>query len=99
MGEAVVGTGNFLHAYCAAACMLNELQRRGRQKYIDLNKRFLAEVEKGATWEALQPLINEMKLLAVYLQQIPGITEVLVPEPGNKKQPSDTAADLEEPIL
>lgn len=51
--------------------MQKELVAKGRMKYIELNRLFLQEVEKGTSWEELQPLLEEMKSLAIYLQYIP----------------------------
>jgi hypothetical protein len=73
-----------------------ELLNRGRLKYIDLNKKFLEEVEKGTSWEQLQPLVDEMKGLAVYLQQIPTTTEIIIPAKHTKLS---EATDLEEPLV
>jgi hypothetical protein len=74
--------------------MKSHLLDRGRLKYIDLNRRFLKEVERGSSWEELHPLVEEMKSLAIYLQQIPtSIEELSVPE--ETKQASSEAADLE----
>jgi hypothetical protein len=55
--------------------MKSQLLDKGRLRYIDLNKKFLEEVEKGTSWEALHPLVEEMKSLAIYLQHIPTTTE------------------------
>jgi len=74
--------------------MKSALMDRGRLEYINLNKRFLEEVEKGTRWEDLQLLIEKMKSLAIYLQQIPTSTEVIAPQDISKTQ---EAADLEEP--
>lgn len=35
-----------------------------QDKFIELNKRFMDEVEKGATWSELRWLLDEMKELA-----------------------------------
>lgn len=76
--------------------MKSALVNRGRLEYINLNKRFLEEVEKGTRWEDLQVLIDEMKSLAIYLQQIPTSTEII--QPSDKAKP-EAAADLEEPLV
>jgi hypothetical protein len=61
--------------------MNQDLLNKGRQQYIRLNKQFLDEVEKGTSWEELQPVVEQMKTLAVYLQQIPRTSEVIIPTP------------------
>lgn len=55
--------------------MNSELLNRGRLEYINLNKKFLQLVELGTSWEELQPLMDEMKSLAIYLQRIPSSTD------------------------
>jgi hypothetical protein len=40
----------------------------------DLNKRFLAEVEKGAEWVEVKYIIEEMKEVAKELDHVPVIT-------------------------
>lgn len=77
--------------------MKRALLERGRLEYINLNRRFLEEVEKGTPWEELQLLIEEMKSLAIYLQQIPTSTEILAPKKDEAMPPQ--AADLEEPAV
>jgi hypothetical protein len=54
--------------------MQKELVIRGRMKYIELNRKFLQEVENGTSWEELQPLLEEMKSLAIHLHYIPVAT-------------------------
>jgi hypothetical protein len=76
--------------------MNGELLNRGRLKYIDLNKRFLEAVETGTSWEDLQPLVEEMKSLAIYLQQIPTTTEIIIPAKHTKL---NEATDMEEPLV
>lgn len=57
--------------------MKSMLQQKGREEYARLNKLFLDAVEKGASWDELQPLIDQMKSLAIYLQEIPSTLESL----------------------
>ncbi len=57
--------------------MQQELVARGRMKYIELNRKFLQEVENGTSWEDLQPLLEEMKSLAIYLHYIPVSTATM----------------------
>jgi hypothetical protein len=61
--------------------MNQDLLNKGRQQYIRLNKQFLDEVEKGTSWEELQPVVEQMKTLAVYLQQIPRTAGEIIPTP------------------
>jgi hypothetical protein len=35
-----------------------------QEKFIELNKQFMTEVENGATWNDLRSLIDEMKAIA-----------------------------------
>lgn len=78
--------------------MSREMLERGRLKYIELNKRFLAQVENGGSWESLQPLVEEMKSLAVYLQQIPTATEIIIPV-KQLKPTADPAIDTGNPSV
>jgi len=57
--------------------MQKELVLRGRMKYIELNRKFLQEVENGTSWDELQPLLEDMKSLAIYLHYIPATTAAL----------------------
>jgi len=44
---------------------MNRLVRTDdQQKFIELNKRFMSEVENGASWSELRWLIEEMKEIA-----------------------------------
>jgi hypothetical protein len=38
---------------------------------IELNQKFLAEVERGAGWKELQPLLAKIKLIAKGLDHMP----------------------------
>ena len=75
--------------------MKSELLNKGRLEYINLNKKFLQLVEDGASWVELQPLIEEMKSLAIYLQHIPSNTqETDIPSPTNiNRQSADLRTD------
>ncbi len=76
--------------------MESELLNRGRKKYVNLNKKFLQLVEDGTTWEELQPLIDEMKSLAIYLQDIPKNIELNIqPEATTTQETTDLQ---EEPV-
>lgn len=73
--------------------MQKELVTRGRLKYIELNRKFLLAVENGTSWEELQPLLEEMKSLAIYLHNIP-VSTVTTETPSN----ADASAIAGEPI-
>ncbi len=74
--------------------MNSELLNKGRLEYINLNKKFLQLVEDGTSWVELQPLIEEMKSLAVYLQHIPSDTEeVTISSPTNNVRQSANPQD------
>jgi hypothetical protein len=75
--------------------MKRALLNKGRVEYINLNKKFLQLVEDGASWDELQPLMEEMKSLAVYLQKIPSNIEVVNPQTNTTELFTDTQ---EEPI-
>lgn len=80
--------------------MSGELLQKGRLRYIHLNKKFLEEVENGASWEALQPLVEEMKMLAVYLHQLPTTVDVITHLNIHPKEAgADQAADVQEPLV
>lgn len=78
--------------------MSREMLERGRLKYIELNKRFLQALENGGSWESVQPIVEEMKSLAIYLQRIPTATELIIPVKQVKNTP-DPATDPEQPIV
>ncbi len=43
---------------------MNKLRTEEQKRFIELNKRFMDEVEKGASWNELRWLIEEMKDIA-----------------------------------
>lgn len=77
--------------------MRSVLQQKGRQEYARLNKLFLEAVERGTSWDELQEIIDQMKSLAVYLQEIPNTLEALN-VPVNNTSAKQEAADLEDPV-
>jgi hypothetical protein len=76
--------------------MNSELLNRGRLEYIQLNKRFLQLVEAGTSWEELQPIMEEMKSLAIYLQRIPSNTDEV--NIISKTNTQESAEVQEEPV-
>lgn len=52
-------------------CMSNELKERLQALYIDLNRKFIAEVENGSDWDDLAPLMEQMKEISAELNTIP----------------------------
>lgn len=78
--------------------MKSELLNRGRLEYINLNKRFLQLVEQGSSWEELQPLMEEMKSLAIYLQHIPSNIDNVVNTPSQTNTTLQSEDVHEDPV-
>ncbi|HEX6914957.1 MAG TPA: hypothetical protein VF145_06930 [Chitinophagaceae bacterium] len=56
---------------------MKRLERPEEQaKFIELNKRFMDEVEKGASWTELRWLIEEMKEIAKHFEHLEPATVV-----------------------
>ncbi len=59
--------------------MDSALKKRLRAKYVQLNRKFLSQVENGSSWEELHPLMEEMKEIAACLERIPEATAIVRP--------------------
>jgi len=47
-----------------------------QEKFIELNKRFMSEVENGASWNDLRWLIDEMKAIAKNFEHLDTATVI-----------------------
>ena len=47
-----------------------------QERFIELNKQFMNEVEKGASWNELRWLIDEMKKIAKNFEHLDGATVI-----------------------
>ncbi len=47
-----------------------------QERFIELNKQFMSEVEKGATWSDLRWLVEEMKDIAKGFDHLDGATVI-----------------------
>jgi hypothetical protein len=59
-------------------------------KLLELNQRFLAEVEKGAGWKELKAILDDMKEIAKNLDQVPATVISFDHYPLNKTMESGT---------
>jgi hypothetical protein len=64
--------------------MENVKRSETQLKYIELNKKFLQEVEKGTSWDDLQPLLDEMTDLAKDIEDIEA-TNVFIMNPDHEQ--------------
>ena len=53
-------------------------------KLVQLNQTFLAKVEQGAGWKDLKNLLDDMKVIARHLDQLPGTVVPFDSMPQNK---------------
>lgn len=54
-----------------------------QEKFIELNKQFMDEVEKGATWSDLRWLIDEMKAIAKNFEHLDTATVIAMDHRNN----------------
>jgi hypothetical protein len=68
--------------------MMRTLRTDDQSKFIELNKRFMDEVEKGATWNELRWLIEEMKNLSKNFEHIEP-AKVIAMDKRNSSSPTE----------